>query len=103
MTAPLVSVILPLMAPVVVLTVWPNAPAVDPRARTRSNTGISQCLRLMRLLRIRKNVRPDAVQTVKLDGLYTRIGVGAIGLMPLAADSPRPPRDFGFWARQLQP
>src|SRR3982751_6969465 len=61
-TAPLASVILPLIAPVVVLTVWPNAPATDPKARTRTRIGMWQCSRLMRLLRYtrqRENERPD--------------------------------------------
>src|SRR3954466_2725524 len=62
-TAPLLSVIFPLMAPVVVLTVWPSAAATDPRTRTRTNTGTWQCSRLMRLLRDRntQTERPDAV------------------------------------------
>jgi hypothetical protein len=51
MTPPLVSVILPLIAPVVVLTVWPIAPAATPNASTKTRTGIRHCSRLMGLLR----------------------------------------------------
>ena len=51
-TAPLASVILPLMAPVVVLTVWPDAATADASASTTTRTGIWQCSRLMRLLRV---------------------------------------------------
>src|SRR4029077_10928000 len=67
-TAPLLSVILPLMAPVVVLTVWPSAAAADPMTRTRTNTGTGQCSRLMRLLRDKhpETERPDAVRVSNL-------------------------------------
>src|SRR5262245_27069317 len=51
MTALLVSVILPLMAPVVVLTVWPDA-ATAANRKTKTNTETWLCSRLMRLLRI---------------------------------------------------
>ena len=39
MTAPLVSVILPLIAPVVVLTVWPIAPAATPNSQRDNENG----------------------------------------------------------------
>src|ERR1043165_5072041 len=50
MTAPLASVILPLIAPVVVLTVWLNAAIDEPSVSRRTRTGTWQCSRLMRLL-----------------------------------------------------
>src|ERR1700694_351795 len=46
---PVASVILPLMAPVVALTVWPNVAATEPNASTRTKTGIRQCSSLMLL------------------------------------------------------
>src|SRR5689334_22585909 len=72
MIAPLASVILPLMAPVVVLTVWPSAAATDPKTRTRTNTGTWQCSRLMRLLRDRNTQRPrDLTPSVDLCDIRT--------------------------------
>src|SRR4051794_34941963 len=57
MTAPLVSVTLPLMAPVVVLTVWPNVAPTEPNASTRTRGVIRQRSRLMGLLRKSRGTR----------------------------------------------
>src|SRR4051812_5579819 len=63
MMAPLASVTLPLMAPVVVLTVWPNVSTTEPNASMRTRGVIRQCSRLMGLLRKpRKNEGPDAAK-----------------------------------------
>src|SRR6478735_8795108 len=104
MTAPLASVILPLMAPVVVLTVWPSAAATDPKTRTRTNTGTWQCSRLMRLLRDRNTQRPRdltpsvARPTVISDGHYTRFRGNAIAFRP--ARSPFERAGAGSWMRR---
>src|SRR4029079_17568418 len=101
MTAPLASVILPLIAPVVVLTVWPSAAATDPKTRIRTNTGTWQCSRLMRLLRDRNTQRPrDLTPSVEhtrsvSNGHYTRFGGSAIAFRP--AGSPFAGAGAGSW------
>src|SRR5215510_7620865 len=77
-TAPLASVILPLMAPVVVLTVCPKPAGTDPSTRASTKRGTSQCSRLMRLLpdRDRRETRgpsADCKNAVELHGHYTSV------------------------------
>src|SRR5215831_5367628 len=83
MTAPLASVIFPLIAPVVVLTVWPDAPATHPSASMRIKNGIWQCSRLMRVLRVsrkRGTWCPPCVCVCR-GGHYTRPRPNAIGFV----------------------
>src|SRR3954453_15325206 len=100
-TAPLLSVIFPLMAPVVVLTVWPSAAATDPKTSTRTNTGTWQCSRLMRLLRDRNTQRPrDRTPSGERNyaisnGHYTRFGGNAIAFHPVAGVRSDRVRDLG--------
>src|SRR5580765_6887008 len=96
MTALLVSVILPLMAPVVVLTVWPIAPAATPNSSATMRTGIRHCSRLMGLLRDPRETRdlnaagkgivtPTGHDTeiVTPTGHYTGMRIKAIGFIAI--------------------
>ena len=55
--APDESVTLPLMAPVVALTVWPIAAAAGMTVNARTKRGIGTCSRLMSLLRVSERMR----------------------------------------------
>src|SRR5580765_4264653 len=86
MTALLVSVILPLMAPVVVLTVWPIAPAATPNSSATTRTGIRHCSRLMGLLRDSRETRDlnaAGKGIVTPTGHYTEMRIKAIGFIAI--------------------
>src|SRR3954471_5293817 len=96
MTAPLVSVTLPLMAPVVVLTVWPNVSATEPNASTRTRGVIRQRSRLMGLLRrsrTRDLTPPGRLSTVS--GHYTGLRANANGFVKHLCRAPRRMQNFG--------
>src|SRR5438067_13415418 len=85
-TAPLASVILPLMAPVVVLTVCPKPAATDPSTRARTRRGTPQCSRLMRhsLIEIEEKRRPLPTVQPRLNCTDTTLASRSMQLLSAA-------------------